>query len=166
MIKNHTQGFTLLELLIVILIIGVLAAIALPQYKMAVGKTKFATLKNITKSLAESVNRFYMIHDAYPESYQDLDIDFSVTQPNSGTIFYPKETHYCNFWRDNNQMAACYKYISGKLTGYYVLYNGGKPKDCYTNSIDETHITNKICKQETKQENGNCSSGKYCTYRY
>ena len=38
----NKKGFTLLELLVVVLIIGILAGIALPQYRFAVEKTRLA----------------------------------------------------------------------------------------------------------------------------
>ena len=70
------RAFTLIELLIVVIIIGVLAAIALPQYQRAVMKSRFASLKPIAKAVKEAQEIYYdrNNHYATPSELADLDI--------------------------------------------------------------------------------------------
>jgi len=152
--KKFAKGFTLLELLVVVVIIGVLAAIALPQYKMAVAKSKYNTIKTITKNYADAIHRYYLVNNSLPSSFDDLDIE---VQKNQGY-------NYCG--QVSGGYIACYVNVSGKLIGYYWNFEKSKPAICYTDSLDENHVTNKFCRQETNSSQGNCASGKNCLYYY
>ena len=64
-IKNNCQGFTLIEMLVVVLIIGILAAIALPQYKMAVTKAKVAAILPIMRAWKDALMEYKLQHGDY-----------------------------------------------------------------------------------------------------
>ena len=76
-IFSSRKGFTLLELLVVVLIIGILVAIALPQYKRVKEKTIMAEGMQLAKQIAEANQRYYLMHGEYAEDINNLDINFS-----------------------------------------------------------------------------------------
>ena len=69
------QGFTLLEMLVVVLIIGILASFALPQYNKAVLKSKYSTLMPVAKALQEGNESFFLTNGYYTDAVEDLDIE-------------------------------------------------------------------------------------------
>ncbi len=58
-LPGRQQGFTLIELVIVIVIIGILAAIALPKMTDLAGNARAATIKGVSGSLASANTAIY-----------------------------------------------------------------------------------------------------------
>ena len=71
--KNE-KAFTLIELLVVVLIIGILAAVALPQYKLAVAKSRFAAIRPLVATIVKAEESYYLAHGEYTSQINDLDI--------------------------------------------------------------------------------------------
>ena len=66
------KAFTLIELLVVVLIIGILTAIAVPQYQKAVYKSRFVELINLTNHIRDEQEVFYLANGRYAEDCEEL----------------------------------------------------------------------------------------------
>ena len=64
MMKKAQQGFTLIELMIVVAIIGILAAVALPAYQDYTKKAKFAEIVSQVGAARVAVNLCYQTEGA------------------------------------------------------------------------------------------------------
>jgi type IV pilus assembly protein PilE len=63
--KQNNRGFTLMELMIVVAIIGILAAVGYPAYTSAVKKGNRADAIDSLLSLAGRMEEYYMNNDTY-----------------------------------------------------------------------------------------------------
>jgi general secretion pathway protein G len=71
--ENRRQsGFTLIELMTVIAIIGILVSVALPQYKNAIISAREAVLVEDLSRLRDSIEQYKADKAKYPASLQDL----------------------------------------------------------------------------------------------
>ena len=65
MLRNTRKGFTLVELLIVVVIIGILAAIAIPKFATTKEKAYLATMKTDLRNLVTAQEGYFSDNQAY-----------------------------------------------------------------------------------------------------
>lgn len=72
MSRATKQGFSLIELMVVMAIIAVLVTIALPRYQGSLENAKLVALKGNLKVLRESIDRYHDDKARFPESLEEL----------------------------------------------------------------------------------------------
>ena len=68
-------GFTLVELSVVIVIIGILAAFAVPKFRKAVERSKAGEAFNYLTSVRASQERYFSRESTYADNLSNLDIN-------------------------------------------------------------------------------------------
>lgn len=70
--RNGAHGFTLFELLAVMLIMAILASIAVPSYKRSQIKAKESVLAEDLYQMRRAIDAFFADHARYPNDLQEL----------------------------------------------------------------------------------------------
>jgi general secretion pathway protein G len=119
--RNQRFGFTLVELIIVVSILGILAAIVLPEFQNHSKLAKEAQAKANLRTLREAIERYAADHNGIPPGYSNNDptataspIAFSnQIKPYLGDVTNPFNSKYTVQIYQNNQI------LPASATGNY-----------------------------------------------
>ncbi|MGB0866362.1 MAG: type II secretion system protein [Granulosicoccaceae bacterium] len=70
--QNMAHGFTLVELLIVVVILSVIASIAVPSFKVSNAQTAKSFIVANTKVVQSAIDRYKIEHGSYPQATQSV----------------------------------------------------------------------------------------------
>lgn len=85
MAQSHKQSFTLIELLIVLIIIGVIATMAVPQFKVIAWNARVAEATNNMGAICRAMAAYYAEKGDLPCTYTGsyIPLEFIITVPPS-----------------------------------------------------------------------------------
>ncbi|MGB9906892.1 MAG: type II secretion system protein [Candidatus Saccharicenans sp.] len=117
------QGFTLIEILIVLSIIGILLGLAVPQYQMSVKRAREAVLKENLFIMRKMIDQYYQDKHKYPPSLQSLVEENYLKALPIDPITGSNET-----WVEVRQMPPVDEYVPGENLGIVDVKSGSEAK--------------------------------------
>ena len=138
--RASRKGFTLIEILIVVIILGILAAIVIPNFSSASSDARHSALASTVQSLRTQVEAYRIQHkDKLPPPAQFWTLLMAVTDADGNMPPAPGETQYGPYMSEaiNNSLNSLNSVADGTVApgsqassscGYQYDYTGGSGK--------------------------------------
>ncbi len=147
------RGFTLIELLVVVIIVAILAAIALPQYQLAINKVRYISMMETVNAAKRSQELYYLTHGSYATSFDDLKADLpgncsgSPLHYNCGNFALYLESPFCVYALLNKEPRVTYVFYYN-----HAAHNNKGRKYCGTKHSSQPERARKLCRSVTGQD--------------
>jgi len=121
--REKRKGFTLIEILIVLSIIGILLGLAVPQYQMSVKRAREAVLKENLFIMRKMIDQYYQDKHKYPPSLQSL-----IEEKYLKSIPIDPITGSSETWVEIRQMPPVDEYVPYENLGVVDVKSGSEAK--------------------------------------
>ena len=149
----NNKAFTLIELLVAVLIIGILAAIAVPQYQKAKYKTIFSELRLAFKDITQAQQLYYLNNGKYAGRGEEDKIDAPYKVENN--MFIISSNLSCYLGSSGGPLILC-SHSKPLFTVYYYMYRADPTTYCYATNGDK-YAGEKFCQLFTGNTEANSS---------
>ena len=137
--RKRSKGFSLIELLIVVAIIGILAAILVPNLLMAIHKGRQKSTLADMHSIVTGLEAYATDYDRYPNTSQITALT-TILVP-----FYMKSVKTKDAWGHD------FTYLVDGNADHYWLWSTGKDSDCGDAHACDTGVTTPIIYEPATQ---------------
>ena len=162
---KNSRAFTLIELLVVVLIIGILAAVALPQYQVAVMKSRLAPIISNVKAIVNASEVYYLAHGEYPDDDDITGIDIGMdgcqikTNQYKGTFYCPTAQYDFGYSNEDQMVIG---FLKNRVQNLFDETKESYAGIAYIQYPQNTSPTNKRNTRECWADSTNSTANKVC----
>lgn len=143
--SRNRKGFTLIELIVVIAVLGILVLLAAPRFLGYTSDSKLAQIKADIKSYETAVGAELVYDDEFTSDWKKIDKDVLETHRDSNSLFYIEGLVGKDYEFNEDYLLIEDNLIKTKLDGDFYLGTGGEIY-YYENGL-------KVKNQEEKEDN-------------
>ena len=156
MINQKSCGFTLLEMLVVVLIIAVLISVAAPQYKLAVARVRYLNLQRTVRKIMDAEQHCLHATGDFTADLDQLALDFPVWKNVQRFFSDPEDDEdrefsiYTTTEDEEIYIKKIPSYLeigmySPKMPVEFIMFDWHFPDMLYNPDVMKTHLIESYC---------------------